>query len=130
MANSKIGTRLLGLLAFAIAAVPVAASAGGWSCTYMGSGADAARYVTRLEQRGHELIEPHWEAPIAYRILVDTRDMMVAVHAYAVPPSFRRDPKGVAIVFIINKYTGRMRRSTGGSDDLADEILTGSCERY
>jgi hypothetical protein len=116
------------LLALASLANPAAAREG-WNCNYADQGADPARYVTRLEKHGHELIEPHWAAPIAYHILVDTRDMLVAVHAYAEPPSFRRDPRGIAVVLIINKYTGQMRRSSGGSGEADDHILTGSCER-
>jgi hypothetical protein len=128
MATRNSGAWLGVLLAFASLATPAAAREG-WNCNYSGQGTDPARYVTRLERRGHELIEPHWTAPIAYRILVDTRDMLVAVHAYAEPPSFRRDPRGVAVVLIINKYTGQMRRSTAGTGELDDHILTGSCER-
>lgn len=129
MATRKLGAQLALVLALAGIACPAAAREG-WNCTYADSGSDSARYETRLEKRGHELIEPHWPASIAYKILVDTRDMLVAVHAYAEPPSFRRDPRGVAVVLIINKYSGQMRRSSGGSGEAEDRVLTGSCERF
>ncbi len=117
-----IGAGILTLLAFP------ASARGGWDCTYHGYGDDPARYVARLERRGGELVEPHWPAAIAYRVLVDTGDVLIAVHAYAIPPSFRRDAGGSATVLIINKINGHLRRSTSASGET-EQILEGSCRR-
>jgi len=121
--------RLLGLGILALVALPTAAAArGGWDCNFEGNGANPARYVTRFAQRGDQLIEARWPASIAYRILVDTRDTEIAVHAYDIPPTFRRDARGSAVVLIFNKLNGRIRRSTITTDE-ADQNLEGSCER-
>jgi hypothetical protein len=120
---------LFGLGILALVALPSAAAArGGWDCNFEGNGSDPARYVTRFAERGNDLVETHWPVSIPYRILVDTRDIEIAVHAYDIPPTFRRDARGAATVLIFNKLTGRMRRSTVATDE-ADQILEGSCVR-
>lgn len=126
----RIAGFLLGLLCLAGVAPAHAAGRGGWDCSYEGNGDDPARYVNRLEQRGDTLVEPHWPRSLTYRILIDTSDVLVAVHAYAEPPAFRRDALGGATVIVINKVSGRMRRSSGTSRDDADQILFGRCNRY
>jgi hypothetical protein len=121
---------LAGLVVFAILAAPGAALARpGWDCTFQGTGADPARYIAHLEIRGRELIEPHWPATTAYRITVDSREFLIATRAYVIPPAFRRDARGIAIVLMIDKLNGRLRRSTGESGEGNDRIETGFCER-
>ena len=121
--------RLVGLGILTLLASSTAAAARiGWDCSYEGYGSDPARYVARFERRGNELVEPHWPASIAYRILVDTRDIEIAVHAYEIPPTFRRSARGSATVLIFNKITGHMRRSTTASGE-DDQISEGSCTR-
>ena len=100
-----------------------------WNCTYEGSGTGPAHYVTRLERRGVFLVEPHWPSPVAYRILVDSRDILIAVRATTTPPSFRRDAGGAATVLFINKLTGRMRRAGLATGQPDEQSLIGICER-
>jgi hypothetical protein len=120
---------LAGIAALACSAQPASAREG-WDCNYAGTGADAARYVTHFEKRGADLVEPHWPAPISYRILVNTHETLVAVHAYAEPSSFRRDTQAGAIVLMIDKRTGRLRRSSVTDGDDTDQVLAGRCEAY
>ena len=121
---------LAGLLTIAVLAAPGAALARpGWDCTFQGTGSDPARYIAHREIHGRELVEPHWPATIAYRIMVDTREFLIATRAYVVPPTFRRDGRGVVTVLMIDKLNGRMRRSTGESGEGDDRIETGLCER-
>ena len=128
MSNPK--SPLAGLVAITVLAAPVAALARpGWDCTFQGTGSDPARYIAHLEIHGRELVEPHWPATIAYRILVDSREFLIATRAYIVPPTFRRDARGVATVLMIDKLDGRLRRSTGDSGEAEDRIETGFCER-
>jgi hypothetical protein len=117
------------LLALALCAPTAAAARHGWDCTFEGAGSDPARYIAHLELRGHEIIEPHWPATIAYHVLVDTNDMLIAARAYDIPPTFRRDALGAATVLIINKRNGHMRRSTAEMGEADDRIETGYCER-
>jgi hypothetical protein len=116
------------LLALASLVSPAVASPG-WDCTFEGAGSEPARTISHLDIRGHDLIEPHWPASTAYRILVDTRDMMIAARAYDIPPTFRSDARGAGIVLILNKRDGHMRRSTSVMGEPYDRIETGFCER-
>lgn len=116
---------LLVLLAFSARAV----AASGWDCTYEGGGSDPAHYVTHFQKRDGMLVEPHWPAAIAYRILVDTSDRLVAVHASSERTSFRRDAEGSVSVIMIDKHNGRMRRSSGDSGSDTDRVEFGTCER-
>ena len=128
MTRSK--RRLTGLIAVAILAAPgVAMAHPGWDCAFEGSGSDPARYISHLEIHGRELVEPHWPAATAYRILVDDREFLIAARAYVVPPTFRRDSRAMATVVTINKINGRLRRTTGESGEAADRIETGVCNR-
>lgn len=111
-----------------VAASGTAAARQGWDCQYEGSGAGSARYMTHFDWRGRELIEPHWPAAIAYQILVDTRDILIAAHAYEVPPTFREDAEGAATVLVLNKVTGRLRRSSIKAEESGDEVSYGTCE--
>ncbi|HTW36355.1 MAG TPA: hypothetical protein VMD53_17165 [Rhizomicrobium sp.] len=116
------------LLFLAFLASPAAASPG-WDCTFEGAGSDPARTIAHLDIRGHEIIEPHWPASIAYRVLVDTRDMLIAARGYDIPPTFRSDARGSATVLILNKRDGHLRRSTSALGEPYDRIETGFCER-
>jgi hypothetical protein len=121
---------LAGLVAVAVLSAPTAALARpGWDCTFQGTGSAPARYIAHLEIHGRELVEPHWPAATAYRIMVDTREFLIATRATVVPPAYRRDARGVATVLMIDKLNGRMRRSTGESGEGDDRIETGLCER-
>jgi len=127
---TKLKRRLTGLLALVVLAAPGTALAHpGWDCTFQGRGADPARYIAHLEIRGRELVEPHWPTATDYRIMVDSRDFLIATRAIVVPPAFRRDARGTATVLMIDKRSGRMRRSTGESGDGDDRVETGFCER-
>src|SRR5271154_6920343 len=109
-----------GCFAFLVFLASPAAARPGWDCTFEGAGNNPARYIAHLDIRGHELVEPHWPASIAYRILVDTRDMLIAARGYDIPPTFRRDARGAATVLMLNKRDGHLRRSTselGEPDD-------------
>jgi hypothetical protein len=101
----------------------------GWDCTYEGAGDAPARYVSHFARHGGELVEPHWPNALTYRILVETSSVLIAAHANAEPPSYRHDTRGFAAVLMIDKMTGRMRRSEGGSRDATDHIEFGTCER-
>lgn len=116
-------------MALALLAATPAVARTGWDCAFEGYGANPARYELHIERRGSELVEPHWPAALAYRVLVDSRDILVAAHAYAMPPSFRRDARGTAYVLIINKQDGHAQRSvvTSGADD---EVMEGNCRRF
>jgi hypothetical protein len=116
------------LVFLAFLASPATASPG-WDCTFEGGGSDPARYISHLDIRGRELVEPHWPATTAYRILIDTRDMLIAARGYDIPPTFRSDARGAGIVLILNKRDGHMRRSTSMMGEPYDRIETGSCER-
>jgi hypothetical protein len=124
MAKSRLARCLLFLVLFTS---PAAASPD-WDCTFEG-GSDAARTIAHLDIRGREVIEPHWPATVAYRILVDTRDMLIAARGYGIPPTFRGDARGSATVLILNKRDGHLRRSTSEMGEPYDRIETGSCER-
>jgi hypothetical protein len=127
---TKSKRALAGLLAVTVLAAPEAALARrGWDCTFQGTGADPARYIAHLEIHGRELVEPHWPSATTYRIMVDSREFLIATRAYAVPPGFRRDPRATATVLMIDKRNGRLRRSTGESGEGDDRIETGLCER-
>jgi hypothetical protein len=127
---TKSKRRLAGLLAVATFAVPgVAIAHPGWDCSFEGSGSNPARYISHLEIHGRELVEPHWPAATAYRILVDDREFLIAARAYVVPPTFRGDARAMATVVTINKINGRLRRTTGESGGAADRIETGVCDR-
>jgi hypothetical protein len=101
----------------------------GWNCTYEGMGSDPAHYVTKIERHGDLLVEPHWPVPVTYRILADTRDMLIAARASTMPPSFRRDARGEATVLFLNKQTGRMRRAAFATGEPGGQTLIGVCER-
>ncbi len=116
------------LLFLAFLASPAAARPG-WDCTFEGGGDSPARYIAHLDMRGRELVEPHWPASIAYRILVDTHDMLIAARAYDIPPTYRSDARGAGIVLILNKRDGHLRRSTSVMGEPYDRIETGFCER-
>lgn len=116
------------LLFLVFLASPVAARPG-WDCTFEGGGSNPARTIAQLDIRGRELIEPHWPASSAYRILVDTRDMLIAARGYDIPPTFRRDARGAAVVLILNKRDGHLRRSTSDLGEPYDRIEMGLCER-
>jgi hypothetical protein len=127
---TKLTPRLASIVAIAVLAAPVAALARpGWDCTFQGTGSAPARYIAHLEVRGRELVEPHWPAATDYRIMVDSREFLIATHAIVVPPAFRRDARGTATVLMIDKRNGRLRRSTGESGEGGDRIETGFCER-
>ena len=119
--------RVAGYLVFLAFLASPAAARPGWDCTFEGEG--AARTIAHLQLRGHDLMEPHWPATIAYRILVDTRDMLIAARGYDIPPTFRRDARGSATVLILNKRDGHLRRSTSELGEPYDRIETGFCER-
>ena len=115
----------------ALSALPAQALARqGWNCTYEGAGSDPARYVTKIERRGGLLVEPHWPVPVTYRILADSRDMLIAARASTVPPSFRRDARGEATVLFLNKQTGRLRRAAFATGEAGGQTLVGVCERW
>jgi hypothetical protein len=120
------------LLFLAFLASPAAARPG-WDCTFTsageGDGSNPARTITHLDIKDRELVEPHWPASIAYRILVDTRDMLIAARGYEIAPTYRRDAEGAAAVLILNKRDGRMRRATSTMGEPYDRIETGFCER-
>jgi len=118
-----------GCLLFLVAMAAPAAARPGWDCTFEGEGNDPARTIAHLDVRGHNLVEPHWPASIAYRILVDTRDMLIAARGYDIPPTFRRDARGSATVIILNKRDGHLRRSTSELGEPYDRIESGFCER-
>jgi hypothetical protein len=115
------------LILFAVIAGP--AQARGWDCRYEGGGSNGARYVTRFEWRGFELIEPHWPNSTAYRIVTDNRDMLIAVHADA-GSTYRHARHTSVTVVVLDKETGRMRRSTAESADDFDRVEFGKCARY
>ena len=124
MAKLPVLLLALGLLA------PSATMAGpGWDCTFEGVGDDPAHYISYLDLKGHALIEPHWPATIAYHILVDTRDMLIAARAYEIAPTFRSDARGAATVLMLNKRDGHLRRTTTSMGDPGDRIETGTCQR-
>ncbi len=126
-------SRFAGCLVFLLFLASPAAARPGWDCTFTGAGEgggnNPARYIAHLDIRGRELVEPHWPASIAYRILVDTRDMLIAARGYDIPPTFRRDARGAATVLILNKRDGHLRRSTSELGEPDDRIETGYCER-
>ncbi|HUO93003.1 MAG TPA: hypothetical protein VMU22_08780 [Rhizomicrobium sp.] len=117
------------LLALGLLTPSAAAAGPGWDCTFEGAGGDAAHYIAHLDLRGRKLIEPHWPASIAYRILVDTRDMLIAARAYEIAPTFRSNASGAATVLMINKRDGRLRRATTSMGGPDDRIETGTCAR-
>ena len=120
--------KLAGCLFALIALAPAAAAARpGWDCTFESEG--TARTIVHLDVRGREILEPHWPATVAYRVLVDTRDMLIAARAYDIPPTFRSDARGAGIVLILNKRDGHIRRATSVMGEPYDRIETGSCER-
>ena len=121
--------RVAGCLIFLAFLASPAAARPGWDCTFEGGGSNPARYIAHLDIRGRELVEPHWPASVAYRILVDTRDMLIAARGYDIPPTFRRDARGAATVLILNKRDGHLRRSTSELGEPNDRIETGFCER-
>lgn len=100
----------------------------GLDCVFEGYGADPARYDAHFERRGDEFIEPHWPASLAFRVLVDTREALIAVHAYATPPSFRRDAAGTAVILFVDKLNGRAQRSTVTSG-RENQVQEGTCRR-
>ncbi len=116
----------LAVLVIFMNAAPPAAARGVWNCTY--EGGDSAHYVMRFEKRASDVVEPHWPHPVFYRILLDTREMLVAVHAYVAPPSFRRDARAGAAVVIIDKRRGRLHRSATAAGDSTDQVIEGRCE--
>jgi hypothetical protein len=118
----------LGIVAF-MAAPPASAARSDWECSYQDYGSGSAHYVVHFEPRGNELIEPHWPAPIAYHILVDTHDMLIAARAYIIAPTFRGDARGAATLLIINKVTGHLRRSSSESGKENDQVSYGNCEK-
>jgi hypothetical protein len=123
-------TRLLGWFCALMVLAPAAASARpGWDCTFESAGDNPARTIAHLDIRGHELVEPHWPASVAYRILVDTRDMLIAARGYDIPATFRNDARGAGTILILNKRNGHLRRSTSALDEAYDRIETGFCER-
>jgi hypothetical protein len=123
-----IRPRIAACLVFLAFASPAVARSG-WDCSFEGGGSNPARYIAHLDIRGHDLIEPHWPASTAYRILVDTRDILIAARAYDIPPTFRNDARGAGIVLILNKRDGHMRRSTSTMGEPTDRIETGFCDR-
>lgn len=125
MATSRLAGCLLILAVFASPAV----ARPGWDCTFEGDGNNPARTIAHLDIRGHDIVEPHWPATVAYRILVDTRDMLIAARGYDIPPTFRSDARGSATVLILSKRDGHLRRSTSELGEPYDRIETGSCER-
>lgn len=127
--KAKRAISALPLICLLLAAPGMALAGQGWDCQYTGSSADSARYMAHFDRRGNELIEPRWPASIPYRILVDTRDLLIAVHAYEVPPTFRQDAQGAAIVLVVNKATGRMRRSVIKGEEGAADVSYGTCEK-
>jgi hypothetical protein len=128
MKAKSFGPKCLCALAlFAVIAGP--AQARGWDCRYEGEGANGARYVTRFEWRGFELVEPHWPNSTTYRIVTDNRDMLIAVHADAGSP-YRRIRHASVTVVVLDKETGRMRRSTAENADDFDRVEFGRCTRY
>jgi hypothetical protein len=118
----------IAIFAVALALRCGAAAAHGWDCSFQASGDDPARYVTRFTQQGRELIDPHWPGRIAYRILLDNREFVIAAHAYAQAPAYRREAVAGAHVVIIDKLSGRIRRST--VEPGADEIREGLCTAF
>jgi hypothetical protein len=122
-------SRAAGCLLFLVFLASPAVARPGWDCTFEGAGSEPARTISHLDIRGHDLIEPHWPASTAYRILVDTRDMLIAARAYDIPPTFRSDARGAGLVLILNKRDGHMRRSTSVMGEPYDRIETGFCER-
>jgi len=117
------------LFALGLLAPSVAMAGPGWDCTFEGAGSDPARYIAHLDLKGRQLIEPHWPATIAYHILVDTRDMLIAARAYEIAPTFREDARGAATVLMLNKRDGHLRRTTTSMGDPDDRIETGTCAR-
>lgn len=119
------GMKLCGIVSALALIASSAAARERWDCTY--EDAEAARYVAHFDVRAEELVEAHWGKPVVYRILKDTREALVAVHAFAEPSAFRRDTEAGADVLIIDKRTGRMKRSTVVPGDALDETRTGQC---
>lgn len=124
----EIRIRTLCIAALVVGGAQAAAAREVWNCTYEGYGDDPARYVTHFEERGNEIVEAHWPNSLTYRIIVNTHDSLVAVHAYSIPPSFRRDARAGAMVLMIDKRSGRLHRSTTQSGDSTDQVLGGTCE--
>jgi hypothetical protein len=116
-------------LVLTLCAPSAAMAAHGWDCVFEGEGPDPSRSIAHLELRGHELIEPRWPATVAYHILVDTNDMLIAARAYDIPPTFRSDARGAATILIVNKRNGHLRRTTTEMGEAEDRIEQGTCER-
>jgi len=51
------------------------------------------------------------------------------VHAYIAPRAFRQSARGGAVVLILNRATGRMRRSLGASGEETDRVDFGLCAK-
>lgn len=126
MTSAKMAQRFAAVAWLALWA-GAAAAREGWDCNY--EGADASHYVVRFERHGAALVERHWPEPLAYRILLDSRAVVIAAHAYVTRAGFRTDSHAGATVLIIDKRSGRMRRSSAETGEDADEIAYGSCAR-